>query len=211
MVRLGKCLLEMKTNLSHKWPYIRQYPALSRQGFACWGNKKWEPDFTHSQTWSWRTWDKRLAITACPALPIGTTWVRFFPLRNRTTALNAPRIFLEGALCVVRRAACRRFRQRLPAPLVHHSGGVISSPITEHTLSLSLLTYRENGPLFERWWTDVPSTDGRVRCIRPAMRAPATSASIRVGLPQVILELFMSSVDIGVLPYVRASFVVKRR
>lgn len=59
MVRLGKCFLKLKTNLSHKWHFL-----LSCKGFACWGNK-YE---NHLQTRPRCTWDESLAITACPAV-----------------------------------------------------------------------------------------------------------------------------------------------
>lgn len=110
----------------------------------CWGNK-YE---NHSQTHPGCTWDELFAITACPAVHFTHRhhMGAFFPpsliivcsSRRATTALNTPQIFCGRACGVVHKLPSRCCRQGLPAPLVHHKVGLISSSITEHTFSLSL-------------------------------------------------------------------------
>lgn len=129
--------------------------------------------------------------------------MRFFPSliivcssHRATTAPNTPQIFCGHACGVVRRAACCCCQQGLPAPLVHHKGGLISSSITEHTLSLSMW-------LIERmphYWNSGEQMyrSGTSWCIKAADKHPGLqlclachTASIWVSLPQHILDLFI--------------------
>lgn len=197
MVHLGKCLLEMKTNLSHKWRIL-----LSCKGFACWGNK-YE---NHSQTRPRCTWDESFAITSRPAVHFthrhhmgaffSPSLIIVCSSRRATTAPNTPQIFCGRACGVVCRAACRCCQQGLPAPLVHHKGRLISSSITEHTLSLSLW-------LLERmlhFWNsgEQMCRSGMSWCIKAVdehlglqLHLAGHTASIWVSLPQPVLDLFI--------------------
>lgn len=92
-----------------------------------------------------------------------------FSSHRATNVCNVPLRFCASSCCVVHRSICRCFLYGQPAPLVHHNAALISSSITEHRLSLSLVTYSsESGPLFEHWWTDVHSIDGLSCCIMSA-------------------------------------------
>lgn len=120
-----------------------------------------KPALSHSQTRPRRTWDAWFSITAGPA---GAFLNSLLPTRHRYSA--------KGAGGVVRRcvllagSSCSSQRR--------------SDIIFNNTLSLSSLTYRENAPLFEQWWTDVVGLDGLSCSIKSwcwTPRAPATSDS----------------------------------
>lgn len=170
----------------------------------CWGNK-YE---NHSQTHPRCTWDELFAITACPAVHFTHRhhMGAFFPslsyhsllLTQSNNCSQHTTNILRTCLRCGPRAACCCCRQGLPAPLVHHKGGLISSSITEHTLSLSLwLTER-----ISQYWNggEQICICGMSWCIKGAdehsglqLRLARHTASIRVGLPQPLLDLFITA------------------
>lgn len=135
---LDKCFPEMKTNLPHKWRIL-----LSCKGFACWGNK-YE---NHSHTRPRCTWDESFAITACPAVHfthrhhVGAFLPFSYSLlltQSNNCSQHTTNVLQTCLWCGYTSSCPPLLWQGLPAPLVHHKGGLISSSITEHTLSLSL-------------------------------------------------------------------------